>query len=335
MPYDLFLREATQFRNVNTGAVRSATAPPPALGLSAVLNDQFTTLDSSRWLVYDNDTFGAPTRIQRYMAANAVATTGTAGSTGNTSLKMLSKREAVGGNAFTAAMMDSKGRGVYYPRYGRYEIRQKMPHGQGLWPAFWLTAKSGGADMCEVDIVEYFHSQIPGKTLWTLHRTDNGGTPRYNVAKNFGGTFFEAPTYSPGWHTMSVDILPWTGATATTGQAGDPNSPSTNVRFTGRLNGIVAWDYVDTQSLYWTTNAGGSDCFNIYVQGCQIGGNYVGHPDDPLGYSRWLNSCISGSGTAPNACPQSVGGYPIIRAQFGDPSSTYEIDYIKVWRYTG
>ena len=48
----------------------------------------------------------------------------------------------------------------------------------------------------------------------------------------------------------------------------------------------------------------------IFMKGAQIGGNYVGHPDDPTGYSRWLGKCISG-GSAPNSCYTNVGGYPI------------------------
>lgn len=294
-----------------------------------VMDEQFSggALNSSNWTPYNNSTFGAPSRIQRYMAANVVVGAGSAGSTGGTSLKLLSKREAVGGNDFTAGMIDSKTSGMYFPRYGKYEARMKIPHGQGLWPAFWLTAKNGGATMCEVDIMEYFHSQVPGKTLWTLHRTDNGGTPQYNVHKNYGGTFFENPTLTPGWHTIAVEILP---------ENGDPDNPTSNVRFKGYLNGVLAWNYLDTQSLYWTTNGGGdNDMFNIYLQGCQIGGDYVGHPDDPLGYSRNLGTCISGGGTPPNMCRTTIGGITMNAPTFSDPSSTFEIDYVKVWRFVG
>lgn len=56
---------------------------------SLVLDEQFLALDPTRWHIYDNSTFGAPTRIQRYMAYNAV--TGTAaGAMGGTSLRLKS-----------------------------------------------------------------------------------------------------------------------------------------------------------------------------------------------------------------------------------------------------
>lgn len=330
-------RVAQAWKTLGPAPLAPGGQVPPVNGFTLVSADNFTNLDTAAWYAYDNSTYGGPSRVQRYMARNVVVGTGSAGSGGGTSLKLLSKREAVGGNAFTAGMLDSKTAGRYYPRYGRFECRMKIPHGQGLWPAWWLTAKAtniispatgqpvGGASIVEVDLMELFHSQVPGKLTMTLHRADNTGVLRTSVSKV--SAFFEAPTVTPGWHTVAVEITP---------VSGDPHSPASSVQFRGYIDGNPVWGpYVDTQSLWWTTNGGSEDQFyNVYLQGCQIDGDYVGSPDGPLGYSHWLNRCLVG-GTAPNSCTTLVGGYQMQLPTFGDPSSTFEIDYHRVWKYTG
>lgn len=302
-------------------------SPAPAVGgFTLVAEDQFTTLDATAWHAYDNSTFGAPTRVQRYLAANVVTGAGSTGATGGASARLLSKRENVGGNAFTAGMLDSKTVGRFYPRYCRMEARMKIPHGQGLWPAWWLTARIGGADLIEFDLMEYLHSQLPGKISTTLHRTDDNQVFVRNLAKNYGGTFFEAPTLTPGWHTITVEITP---------DSGDVTVARSAVRFKAYLDGVLYFNYLDTSALYWSSTGGDADSFwNIYLQGCQIDGNYAGSPDGPLGYSHWLDQCLAG-GTAPTACTTTIGGYTAQLPTFGDPSSTFEIDYHKVWKYTG
>ncbi len=306
----------------------------PAGMTSLVLDEQFVnpTLDS-RWYQFDEawGTGSTQNRVQRFRPENIVISAATSGGTGQ-SAKCISKRESFGGQPFTAGMFASKEAGVFYPVFGYYEVRMKQPHGQGVWPAFWLRHRDG-ASVCEVDIMEYFHTQLPGKFMMTLHRTNNAGTPQTNVNKTFGGVFFEAPTLTPSFFNFGVSILP----------------EGANVRFRGFLGGTgggvgatEVWNYLDTSAVYWSNTRGlahpsgngGAEVFDITVQGAQIGGNWNGHPDDPKGYSRWNDSCLSG-GTKPNACNFTVGGYPIW-TDAADYSGTLfpnttEIDYVKVW----
>jgi len=319
--------------------------PVPDLpGYTLLLADEFATLDPARWHAYDNSTFGAPDRIQRYMARNAVVSAASDGD--GLSLKLISKRETVGGNAFTAGMLDSKTAGWYAPRYHCKEIEARIAHGQGIWQAWWGTAFTGGAGMVELDDMEIFHAQVPGRALITLHRAtgrDSSGNllTQYNVAKSksadgYGGIFFEHPTASPGGrHKFRTKVYPVTDATGAT--PGDPDQPSANVRIQAYIDGVKVFDYVDTQALFWTSNGGDpadpvNRFWNIYLQGSQIDGKYVGHPDDPLGYSHLLNACISGGGTAPNSCNTSFAGQPILHPVF---PNTFEIYSHTVWKYTG
>src|SRR3546814_16269318 len=79
-------------------------------------------------------------------------------------------------------------------------MRAKVPHAQGMWPAFWLRHRNG-AGVAEVDIMEYFHSQVPGRTTGPLHLDG-----RHNISKR--SIPFEAPTATPGWHTCAVELEP-------------------------------------------------------------------------------------------------------------------------------
>lgn len=328
--------------------IEPPTGITPPAGFTTFYEDQFVDNSAGHWSVYDQNTFGAPDRIQRYMAYNTIFGQGSAGSTGGTSLRLKIQRETVNGNPFTAGMVDTKSRGYYYPRYGWFQFRSKCPHGQGVWPSTWMTAKNGGATTCEIDIQEYFHAQVPGRNSTTIHSTDNAGVFKANrYTNNVGGrTFFEVPTYTPDWVTWTFEIVPVTDSTGNT--LADPHQPSTNVRLTVWVGTTQAYRVVDTSALYWTTNGGSEDSFwNIYIQGSQVNGKFVGHPDDPLGYSRLIGACVNG-GTAPNSCTINHGTSPggqalnVIRAgapgalaTMADPATTYELDYYYCAKYTG
>jgi hypothetical protein len=340
-----------------TRTTYGGSSMPMFVGMMGVLDEQFAggALNGSRWYAYDQSTFGAPSRIQRYMAYNAAVGAGSTGSTGGTSLRLKTKRENVGGQAFTAGMVDSKTAGYFLPLYGRVEHRAKYPHGHGLWPAFWLTARNGGAAMAEFDQVEVFHQQRPGRYWITFHSqtSSTSGTVTNRFTNNSPArTFLEAPTLTPAWHTFATDIVPVTDASGST--LASPTAPSQYVRFTNYLDGVEVFRFVDTQALYWTTNISAdlSAAWNVYVQGCQVDGPYqVGHPDDPLGYDHVTGTCATGSGTAPSSCATSAGGYNVFRAGIGPAGTgsatagpavingqdavTLEVDYIRAWRFTG
>jgi beta-glucanase (GH16 family) len=338
------------------------TAQPDEANYSKVLNEQFVTLDPSRYLVYDvsngngNEHFGSPTRIQTYQNSNVSAGAGaSSGATGGTSLRMLVNEIDAGSGtlptagmpptgsagtrySYTAGMLDTRSVGFYLPRYLRVEWRAKIPHGYGLWPSFWLVAKNGGATTCEWDIVEYFHGQLPGQNSTTLHGTTNDGVYHKNRYTNNGAagapgrTFFETPTYTPGWHVWGSEIVPVTDSTGNT--VADPTAPSNYVRLTVDLDGVEVVRFVDTSATWWTTNGGSADSFwNVFLQGCQVDGAYVGHPRSPLAYDHWQDICVNG-GTPPNSCTLVHSGGTVQRAQFGNPASMTEIDYMRVWKRT-
>ena len=74
---------------------------------------------------------------------------------------------------YTSGSINSRGKLEF--RYGRLEIRAKLQHGRGVWPALWLIGRNpGGWPACgEIDILEYV-SQNPNTAHATLHYTKDG-----------------------------------------------------------------------------------------------------------------------------------------------------------------
>ncbi|WP_395670688.1 family 16 glycosylhydrolase [Phenylobacterium sp.] len=84
-------------------------------------------------------TTGAPMGLNPYSVDGGVLTITAQPASGDVSGK-------IWGYQFTSGMLDSH----HEQTYGYFEIRAELPHGQGLWPAFWLL----GPNNNEIDILE-------------------------------------------------------------------------------------------------------------------------------------------------------------------------------------
>ena len=71
---------------------------------------------------------------------------------------------------YSSGRVRTKHRGDW--KYGRFDIRAKLPEGQGIWPAIWMmpTEQKYGAwaSSGEIDIME-LKGQEPNRVLGTLH----------------------------------------------------------------------------------------------------------------------------------------------------------------------
>lgn len=278
----------------------TTTAPTAPAGWKLVGGDEFngTAVDTSKWKAYHN-TYGDGNNELACLTPGNVAVSG--GSLRITSKKQTATCPSGSVRNYTSGFIGSREVGKYFPRYARFEMRAKLPHAQGLWPAFWLRHRNG-AGVAEVDVMEYFHATAPGKGYGTLHLDG-----RHNLSK--GRISFEpSSTTSSGWHNWAVEIGP------------DPSG----VRFTFSMDGTTYHSYVDTQHNW--TSADPASTWDMAINQA-VGGDWTGDPDGTLGYLRGVNRCAQG-GTAPNGCTTTG----INRVDWSDPAdSTYAVDYVRVY----
>lgn len=103
---------------------------------------------------------------------------------------------------YTSARIRSLERGDW--AYGRFEVRAKVPGGEGIWPAVWMlpsTPRYGGwAASGEIDILESRGSAVH-ETLGTLHF--GGAWPKN---RHVGAAYrFPGPDAAASFHTYAIE----------------------------------------------------------------------------------------------------------------------------------
>lgn len=90
------------------------------------------------------------------------------------SLVITAVKESSGGAEYSSARI--KTQGLYDFKYGKIEMKAKMPTGAGTWPAFWSLGASPGSwpAIGEIDFMEWVGSK-PLLTQSALHYTGNSG----------------------------------------------------------------------------------------------------------------------------------------------------------------
>ncbi|NNE08865.1 MAG: glycoside hydrolase family 16 protein, partial [Gemmatimonadetes bacterium] len=226
-----------------------------ALDYELVWEDEFngTEVDTSRWEFQTGDgcSIGlcgwGNNELQYYRSQNATVSGGL--------LTITAREESFGGKDYTSSRLRTKNRGDW--TYGRFEMRAKLPIGQGIWPAFWMlsTNEEYGtwAATGEIDIMEYIGSE-PDKVFGTLHY---GAAFPGNV---FSGNdfFLNSGTFNDTFHTFAIE---W-----------DPDE--------------IRW-YVDgaqyaAQNEWWSTGGPFAAPFDVdfhLLLNLAVGGNLPGPPD--------------------------------------------------------
>lgn len=302
---DTTTTSTTTTSTTTTTAAPPAPTPAPApVGWNTYWTDEFntTTIDTTRWKPYANNYGAGNNELQCNLPDNAATADGALTITGR---KQTVTCPGSGTYNYTSAFLGSRDTGTYYPLYGRYEIRARVPHGQGLWPGFWLRHRTGSSN-AEVDILEMFHNQAPGTATQTLHFPNSIGT---NTAKKT--TFFETPTPGTGdWHTFGVEIEP-AGTNA--------------VKFTFLIDNTPTHTYTNTNAGSWINTADPNATWDIAIN-MSVGGAWVGHPEEHLGYLPDKNLCGLTYRTPP-AGPDSC---PTTGLHLANLPATYQIDWVRV-----
>jgi len=186
--------------------VRIAFAPGAAEipgGWALVWNDEFdgNSLDLSKWEFEVNARGGGNRELQYYITNNVRVQDGF--------LTIEARREDYTGpegtREYTSSRLRTKRKGDWLQ--GRFEIRAKLPEGQGVWPAVWMlptdNCYGGWPHSGEIDIMELLGHQ-PNKVHGTLHFTD-----RARAHKSNGGELvLTTGSFTDGFHVFGLDWEP-------------------------------------------------------------------------------------------------------------------------------
>ena len=188
----------------------SVEAPALAPDWTLAWSDEFngTALDSTVW-THDIGAGGwGNNEAQFYQPQNASVKDGF--------LTITARRGSVGGAAYTSSRIHTARKKTF--AHGRFEMRARLPEGQGMWPAFWLLGANcnafglyGGTvswpGCGEIDVMEMVGGLPDGSGDFTTH-----GTLHYLNAAGLNpmpSHAFRNPTrLSADFHVYRVDWTP-------------------------------------------------------------------------------------------------------------------------------
>jgi beta-glucanase (GH16 family) len=182
----------------------------------------------------------------------------------NGMLRIRSRIRKYGSMEYTSGRLDTEEK--FAPVYGRFEIRGKLPAGQGIWPAYWLYPQERDWEMeyimseavangresfipekrpwySEIDIMEFLGHE-PEVLYGTLHYYTFDGQK-----KTSSGTWKGPVRYSDDFHVYALE---W-----------EPDS--------------IRW-YIDDQLIHATTE-GIPHTPHYLIINTAIGGSWPGDPD--------------------------------------------------------
>jgi beta-glucanase (GH16 family) len=169
-----------------------------------VWSDEFNTdgaPDTSKW-GYDIGAGGWGNGESQYYtnSANNVIVEG-----GN--LKITAKAQNLSGSNYTSARLKSENKFEF--KYGKVEVRAKLPAGGGTWPAIWMLGENYATNTwpaCgEIDIMEHKGNE-PNKIHGSLHYPGNfGGNANTNTTMITGAST-QFHIYKAVWSPNSIKI---------------------------------------------------------------------------------------------------------------------------------
>jgi len=187
-----------------TNGIQSPTAPSE--GWTLTWADEFESPgppDPARWDYEEG--FLRNQELQYYTRARAENARVEGGS-----LVIEARHETFGPGRYTSASLVTRGRQTF--RYGRIEVRAKLPRGRGMWPALWMLGAAIGTEgwpRCgEIDIMEHVGFE-PGRVHGTVHTEAYNhvrGTQR-GAEVEVGDLYDTFHVYAVEWGTERIDFL--------------------------------------------------------------------------------------------------------------------------------
>ncbi len=171
------------------------------------------------------------------------------------------KKENFSGKTYTSSKILTRDKKPI--KFGRIDIRAKLPKGKGIWPAFWMMPQNsvfgGWPRSGELDIMEVVGHE-PQKTHGTLHFGPGPGSTQ------LGGNYsLPTGTFNDEFHVFSIewkqDQIKWL------------------------VDGVVFSTH--TKSEFGTNNYPFNEEFYL-IFNLAVGGNWPGSPDASTVFPQWL-----------------------------------------------
>jgi beta-glucanase (GH16 family) len=187
-------------------------------------------------------------------------------------LRLRSRARNFGPQHYTSGRVDTSGK--FSPVYGRFEIRAKLPGGQGLWPAHWLYPQNRNWEMerlmslavtngqektipetrpwySEIDIMEFIGNT--NVIYGTLHYHTFDGTKKSSSGKRKSKTI----NWTNDFHVFALEWEP----------------------------GAIRW-FVDGKLYHKTTN-GIPHTPHYLILNTAVGGKWPGNPDETTVFPQY------------------------------------------------
>jgi len=250
---------------LSPGTVTAQKQAKPQNEWQLVWQDEFNgkSLDTSKWNVLIRET-SKHGELQYYVPDEVYIENGY--------LRIRSRVRKYGSKEYTSGRLDTEGK--FAPVYGRFEIRARLPGGQGLWPAHWLypqerdwlmektmeDAVAAGKERLipeerpwytEIDIMEFLGHE-PGVLYGTIHYCSFDGARRSS-----SGTWRSAVDYTKDFHIYALE---W-----------EPDS--------------IRW-FIDGNRIHATAN-GIPHTPHYLILNTAVGGSWPGNPDSTTTFPQY------------------------------------------------
>ncbi|MDX8045611.1 glycoside hydrolase family 16 protein [Gracilibacillus sp. S3-1-1] len=162
-------------------------------------------------------------------------------------LQLISNKEDYKGRSYTSAAIHTKDK--FYFRYGKVEMRAKLPSGQGIFPAFWMMPNIDNTWLPEIDILEMLGDK-PYEIWMVQHWLDNN---QQLVSRS---SSYQGPNYAENFHTYSLEWAP----------------------------DSLKW-FIDGELRFQTKHSSPDMDMYLYVN-TAIGGDWPGNPDETTSFQQ-------------------------------------------------
>lgn len=198
-----FINCSKKSDNSIPAAIDTTIKPPEILPYKLVWSDEFSMNglpDTSKW-AYDVGGNGWGNHELEYYTSSRLDNARVE----NGNLVIEARKEPFQGKSYTSARLLTKNKAQW--TYGIFEIRAKIPHGNGTWPAIWALSAHDPLmwpNDGEIDIMEAIGSN-PNVIYGTCHNYDFHGATGKGSTTNISSSPDSFHIYKIEWTNTQID----------------------------------------------------------------------------------------------------------------------------------